>query len=156
MSFHFLSYRGLEWGTEETLFKSGLRVCPKNAKVHYNIAKLSNDSDTAIKHYTRALDLWPSYEHAMNNLGNIYKNIGEFEEAEILFLKAINISPKFAACWMNLGIVQANLNKFHSAEQSYLEALNLKNGVYPDCLFNLGTLYLKLRQFEKAIQGKLV
>ena len=87
MSFHFLSYRGLEWGTEETLFKSGLRVCPKNAKVHYNIAKLSNDSDIAIEHYTRALDLWPSYEHAMNNLGNIYKNIGEFEQAEILFLK---------------------------------------------------------------------
>ena len=70
--------------------------------------------------------------------------------------KAINISPKFAACWMNLGIVQANLNKFHNAEQSYLEALNLKNGFYPDCLFNLGTLYLKLRQFEKAIQGKLM
>ena len=87
LSFLFFSYRGLEWGTEAKLFKSGLRVCPKNAKVHYNIAKLSNDSDIAIKHYTRALDLWPSYEHAMNNLGNIYKNIGEFEQAEILFLK---------------------------------------------------------------------
>ena len=70
--------------------------------------------------------------------------------------KAINISPKFAACWMNLGIVQANLKKFHNAEQSYLEALNLKNGFYPDCLFNLGTLYLKLRQLENAIKGKLV
>jgi tetratricopeptide (TPR) repeat protein len=62
-------------------------VCPKNAKVHYNIAKLSNDSDISIKHYTKAMDLWPSYEHAMNNLGNIYKNNGEFEKAEILFLK---------------------------------------------------------------------
>ena len=55
---------------------------------------------------------------------------------------------------MNLGIVQANLKKYQEAEESYLKALNLKLGVFPDCLFNLGTMYLKLRQSKKAILGE--
>lgn len=35
-------YRNFEWITEERLFKSALNVCPHNAKVHYNIAKVFN------------------------------------------------------------------------------------------------------------------
>ena len=134
---------------------SGLRICPKNAKAHYNVAKIANNSETSISHYKKALDLWPSYEHAMNNLGNIYKDQGKFKEAEKLFQKALVISPKFAACWMNLGIVQVNLNKFKEAEKSYVKALDLKFGIYPDCLFNLGTLYLKMRKLETAVFGNI-
>ena len=135
---------------------SGLRICPKNAKAHYNVAKIANNSETSISHYKKALDLWPSYEHAMNNLGNIYKDQGKFKEAEKLFKKALVISPKFAACWMNLGIVQVNLNKFKEAEKSYVKALDLKFGIYPDCLFNLGTLYLKMRKLETAVFGNIL
>merc|ERR1712012_337100 len=110
--YHTQYSQRLDWQTEENLFMSGLRICPKNAKAHYNVAKIANNSETSISHYKKALDLWPSYEHAMNNLGNIYKDQGKFKEAEKLFQKALVISPKFAACWMNLGIVQVNLSKF--------------------------------------------
>lgn len=34
-------YRNYEWVNEDRLFKSALHVCPLNAKVHYNIAKVS-------------------------------------------------------------------------------------------------------------------
>ena len=50
--------RSGEWVNENRLFLSGLRVCPLNAKVHYNIAKTaadSGDGDTAILHYQMAL-----------------------------------------------------------------------------------------------------
>ncbi|CAG0890274.1 unnamed protein product [Darwinula stevensoni] len=50
--------RSGEWVSENRLFLSGLRVCPLNAKVHYNIAKTaadSGDGDTAILHYQMAL-----------------------------------------------------------------------------------------------------
>ena len=119
------------------------------------MAKLANNSEIAIQYYEKALDLWPTYEHAMNNLGNVYKNLGKYEKAETLFHQALAISPTFAVSWMNLGIVQTNLNKFQDAEQSYTEALRLKFGIYPDCLFNLGTLYLKLKQFDKAVFGNI-
>ena len=120
------------------------------------MAKLANNSEIAIQYYEKALDLWPTYEHAMNNLGNVYKNLGKYEKAETLFHQALAISPTFAVSWMNLGIVQTNLNKFQDAEQSYTEALRLKFGIYPDCLFNLGTLYLKMKQFDKAVLGNIM
>ena len=43
------------------------------------MAKLANNSEIAIQYYEKALDLWPTYEHAMNNLGNVYKNLGKYE-----------------------------------------------------------------------------
>ena len=69
-------HRGFEWRSEEVLFHSGLKVCPTNAKVHYNVAKISHDPQVAIKYYRQAIELWPTYEHAMNNLGNVLKNQG--------------------------------------------------------------------------------
>ena len=142
-------HRGFEWTTEKTLFESGLKVCPNNAKIHYNLAKISPNNYISEWHYRRSIELWPSYEHALNNLGNLLRNKGQFEEAENCFSKALALNPKFAACYMNLGILQTNLNKFHLAEQSYNEALKLRR-IYPDCHFNIGTLYLKMNKKEKA------
>merc|ERR1712223_1280737 len=36
--------RSYEWRNEDTLYRSGLKVCPKNSKIHYNIAKLAQQS----------------------------------------------------------------------------------------------------------------
>ena len=68
--------RTKDWQTEHRLFRSRLRVCPKNAKVHYNIAKIAaDDGDVgiAVQEYSVAIALYPDYEHALNNLGNIYR-----------------------------------------------------------------------------------
>ncbi|CAH1245593.1 TMTC4, partial [Branchiostoma lanceolatum] len=76
--------RSAEWGTEEALFTSGLRVCPLNAKVHYNIGKIRGDqgrTDVAIAAYRHALRLNPEYDQTMNNLANILKDRGELGEA---------------------------------------------------------------------------
>lgn len=141
--------RGMDWMNEERLFRSAMKVCPHNAKVHYNLGKITKDPTAAVIHYERAIRLWPSYEHAMNNLGNIYKILGQYKKAEELFQRALAISPKFAACWMNLGIVQTHLGKLNEAEGSYTEALRLRSH-YPDCYFNLGTLYVKVKSYKKA------
>lgn len=36
--------RSDQWKNEHSLFRSGLSVCPLNAKVHYNVAKNAADS----------------------------------------------------------------------------------------------------------------
>ncbi|XP_076347219.1 transmembrane O-mannosyltransferase targeting cadherins 4 isoform X1 [Tachypleus tridentatus] len=147
--------RSSEWRNEEVLFKSGLKVCPLNAKVHYNIAKNSadhGDRELAVKEYQEAIRLNPNYDQAMNNLANILKDMGELKSAEKLLLKAIHIRADFAAAWMNLGIVQSSLGKTKEAERSYLIALKHRRR-YPDCYYNLGNLYLDQKRYNDAYQA---
>ncbi|XP_015917607.1 protein O-mannosyl-transferase TMTC4 isoform X2 [Parasteatoda tepidariorum] len=148
-------HRSLDWRNEETLFKSGLSVCPLNAKVHYNIAKNAadkGDKETAIIGYKEAIRLNPLYDQAMNNLANILKDQGELIEAEELLISAIKIRPDFAAAWMNLGIVQSSLKKMNNAKKSYLMALQFRKR-YPDCYYNLGNLYLEQKQYDEAYRA---
>lgn len=50
--------RSEEWNSELKLFQSALKVCPMNAKVHYNLAKSLAD----IGHTQEAID---RYKHAL-------------------------------------------------------------------------------------------
>ncbi|KAJ8309666.1 hypothetical protein KUTeg_011531, partial [Tegillarca granosa] len=101
--------RSAEWTEEMALFKAGAKVCPLNAKVHYNIAKLNGDqgnTDVAIEEYRHAIWLNPEYDQAMNNLANILKDTGDLTEAESLLLKAVSLRLKIwetvAMCFRNL------------------------------------------------------
>ena len=51
------------------------------------MAKIQRDPNQAEKYYRKALQLWPNYEHALNNLGNLIKTKGDFQEAEKMFEK---------------------------------------------------------------------
>ena len=193
-------HRTCKWRTEESLYRSGLTVCPRNSKIYYNIAKLLQGKDISnrdkfnrmtyndaknilkwtsvdwgefknevqtrnvnkteyyyLKHpeslvvmlYKTAIRLWPRYEHALNNLANVLRKrkAKHFHlESKQLLLQASKINSKFSAAWMNLGIVQAQLGEHASAEESYINGLNLRKNFYPDCHFNLGTLYLKFKE----------
>uniref|UniRef100_A0A0R3RLV9 dolichyl-phosphate-mannose--protein mannosyltransferase n=1 Tax=Elaeophora elaphi TaxID=1147741 RepID=A0A0R3RLV9_9BILA len=140
--------RSLEWRNELDLYKSGLEVCPNNAKIHYNIGKImadNGDINRAAVNYANAIRLNPTYENAMNNLANIYLKYDRSVEAEQLFLKAIKIKPNFAAAWMNLGLAQLAQKRYKDAENSFEQALTLRFP-YADCLYNMGLLYLQQNQ----------
>ena len=130
LSFAAKSYiRGLQWRNEVDLFYSGLEICPKNAKVHYNIAKKLVDehkTQQAVIFYKESIRLEPDYEHALNNLGNLLKTRKQFADAEKLLERATLINPKFSAAFMNLGIVEQALGKYENAEKSYLQALKFR------------------------------
>ncbi|OQR71624.1 transmembrane and TPR repeat-containing protein 4-like [Tropilaelaps mercedesae] len=143
--------RSRDWRDEHSLFHAGLNVCPLNAKVHYNIAKVAEDRESAIASYRRALELNPRYEQAMNNLANILKDSNHLQEAKMLLERAVEIRPSFAAAWMNLGIVEAALKNYARAESSYRTAIHHRNNQYPHCYFNLGNLYLEMQDHVRAL-----
>ncbi|KAF1748162.1 hypothetical protein GCK72_024629 [Caenorhabditis remanei] len=135
--------RSSEWENELSLYSSGLRVCPMNAKIHYNMGKVLGDNGLtkdAEKNYWNAIKLDPSYEQALNNLGNLLEKSGDSKTAESLLARAVTLRPNFAVAWMNLGISQMNLKKYQDAEKSLKNSLTLRpNSAH--CLFNLGVLY---------------
>ncbi|XP_014787352.1 protein O-mannosyl-transferase TMTC4 [Octopus bimaculoides] len=145
--------RSSEWQTEFQLFTSGAKVCPLNAKIHYNIGKVLGDSgqvQMAIDKYYEAIRLYPEYDQAMNNLANILKDQGQEEAAEKLLTKAIQIRPSFSTAWMNLGIVKASQKKYEEALYSYRTAIQHRRN-YPDCYYNMGNCFLETKQYQLAL-----
>lgn len=163
--------RATDWITEEKLFSSALSVCPRNAKVtfkyllfnkiiysyifqvHYNIARLATDKferQKAFQHYHKAITLYPQYESALMNLGNLYREIGDLHTAEKYLMAALDVLPEFPAAWMNLGIVQSALKKYNAALKSYQKALVYRKR-YAICHYNMGNLYLDLQQYSEAM-----
>ena len=95
LSYTCRSYlRTLDWQIEQKLFRTGLRVCPMNGKVHYNIAKKAaddGDMKVAVQEYNVAIALHQDYEHALNNLGNVYR-------CDIYTIKRSNIVSRILSC----------------------------------------------------------
>ncbi|XP_053597358.1 protein O-mannosyl-transferase TMTC4 [Microplitis demolitor] len=147
--------RSDQWKNEHSLFRSGLSVCPLNAKVHYNVAKNAADSGNttlAEAEYLEALRLNPQYAQAMNNLGNLLNNQKRYQEAKDLLKKAVGLQPDFAAAWMNLGIVLAALKQFEESKRCYETSLSHRRHC-PDCHYNLGLLYLEQKNYTKALEA---
>ncbi|CAK1599885.1 unnamed protein product [Parnassius mnemosyne] len=149
--------RAFDWQTEYNLFISGLAVCPLNAKVRYNVAKVADarrNTSWALSEYKEALRLYPEYYQASNNLGNLLKSQRQFNEAEFYLKKAISIKEDFPAAWMNLGIVLAKMKRYNESQHAYESALRYRRN-YPNCLYNLGNLYLEMNETTAALESWL-
>lgn len=149
--------RSHDWQNEYSLFISGMAVCPLNAKVHYNIAKIADANkqyDMAISEYKEAIRLYPQYYQAMNNLANLLKNQKQYTEAERYLRLAVKNREDFPAAWMNLGILLASTKRLKESEVAYKTALNYRKN-YPDCYYNMGNLYLEMNKTEAAIESWL-
>ncbi|KAL4704834.1 hypothetical protein ACJJTC_001309 [Scirpophaga incertulas] len=146
-----------DWLNEYQLFTSGLAVCPLNAKVNYNAAKVldaRSKTKTALSLYLEAIRLYPEYYQAMNNVGNLLKDQERYAEAEIYLKSAIKIKEDNPTAWMNLGIVLAKTGHYKESEGAYLTAIRYRNK-YPHCYYNLGNLYLEMGKTEDALQSWL-
>jgi tetratricopeptide (TPR) repeat protein len=87
---------------------------------------LDEELDEAIGHCERAMELDPSFGNPYNDLGLIYMQQGNDEEATKMFKKA-KISPRndvrhFPS--LNLAAMYLEQNKVHAALHQYIEALH--------------------------------
>ena len=85
------------------------------------------------------------------NLGNLYRESGDFVNAEKYIRSSLEVLPTFAVAWMNLGIVQSSTKNYAGALNSYEKALRLRKN-YAVCHYNLGNLYLDQKLFTEAMQ----
>lgn len=82
-------------------------------------------------------------------LGNYYRELGRFEEAEEIFKKAIEVNPNNSLAYTQLGAVYFAQSKFEKAEEMFKKAIELNS--YDFIAYSqLGNLYSSLSNFKEA------
>lgn len=113
-----------------------------NAKLYYNIAKISSDTGDKIKakdFYRTSLELYANYSSALVNYANILKEEGKLAEAKELLEKACTVDSKSATSWMNLAVVEMALGNYRHAEYLFTVSLRIRPN-HGGTFYNLGNL----------------
>ncbi|MBW4616996.1 MAG: tetratricopeptide repeat protein [Desmonostoc vinosum HA7617-LM4] len=142
------------------LLKRGVAAGEENYDIlyelHYHLGIAYNhlkNPQQAISHYRTAIKL-PIYPilklGAYNNLGNLLKATGDYNNAKTAYATALKIDPNFAAGHYNLGMTLKALGLFTDAIACYQKAIKL-NPSYAEAYQNLGVVLLKIGQVQASL-----
>ena len=100
--------------------------------------------------YSEILQTEPNHFDAVQLLGTIAVQVGDYKKAVDLLLRAIGINAKYAPCHNNLGLALQATMKFEEALASYDRAIAL-NASYIDAYSNKGNVLQSLKRLEEAL-----
>jgi protein O-GlcNAc transferase len=140
-----------------------IKVQPKNADALCFLSVISAyrlDFDKALVYISKSIEQDPKNSIAVNNKGNILKELGRLDEAESFYNKAIQLDPRNHETFNNLGNLQQVLGHYSDAVLNYEIAIALAPN-YAEAYSNkgnalekLGDYHQSLDMYEKAIALK--
>jgi tetratricopeptide (TPR) repeat protein len=116
------------------------------------LAARGGDTDLAIQHFERALQIDPDHSVALQNLGSAYRQKKDWPQAKRALEKSLALNPDDPEANYSLAMVYAQTNDANRAYE-YLQKALLARPDYPEALNNLGILYLRTRHPEEAKQS---
>jgi tetratricopeptide (TPR) repeat protein len=129
------------------------------AELHYTLGGLCHwdrKYEKALAHFRVAHDLAERLGNtqlrawSLNGLGNVYDDLGRYEEAIAAYQRAIELDPEVAYLHNNLGNVYRAQGRHEEAIAAYQQAIDLDpEFAYPHN--NLGNVYADLGRYEEAI-----
>jgi len=98
------------------------------SKARNELVRAQNDFDkgemeSSIKHLQKAIDTFPEYMEAHNNLGVRYMRLGDFDRAIAAFQKAAELDPDAVLANTNLALAFISLRRYDEAEARARRAL---------------------------------
>ena len=104
----------------------------------------------AIAAYMKVLEIEPNHAAAHINLGTVFYNRGDFNEAEFHYRKAVEVDSRYALAYFDLGNVLDETGRLEEAVKAYKAAILLAP-TYADAHYNLALAFEKLKQPRKAL-----
>jgi len=120
------------WKSSDTLFRRALAVTGPSGIAENNLATalISRGAyEEALPHILRAVELRPTDEEVVFNVGNALAGLRRDDEAKAWFEKTIGMNPRFARAYTNLGALLVRQQKYDEAIRQ-LEAAQALN---PGC-----------------------
>jgi tetratricopeptide (TPR) repeat protein len=114
-------------------------------------ASKEGKTDEAIAHLKKAVEIYPAYLMAHNDLGAQLLEQGKLDDAEVELRKALALDSKAFNPYLNLGIVLVQRQNFSEAIETLRKALALE-GNSPSARLYLGQALAALNDFSAAEQ----
>lgn len=109
------------------------------------------ETSRAIENFERAIAIDSGMFEAINNLGTIYFNSGDYKSAEQYFKSALALRPQATDFHYNLGLCYSRQGRFAEAVPELEKALQYaQNDV--GTLYELGLVYEKVGRKEDAVK----
>ncbi|NPD47944.1 tetratricopeptide repeat protein [Lentimicrobium sp. S6] len=160
--------RNSDWESPYTLYKSGLITAPNSARAanHFgtyhrqeaekstNTTSRSNNYQEAIKHYQKALVIYPQYREAEYNQGVCYNAIGKKELARACYERVLEYDPNDLNTLNNMGVYYFEKKNYEKGIEFWKRVIAINN---QDILVlgNLAAAYFNLGEHEKSIEYQL-
>ena len=128
-------------------------------KVKYGVKKLTNEAkslfirkeiEKTIKLYEKAIKIAPQEVSLYSDLGDVYSDFNQYQEAAAAYRKFIEFNPKNSIGYYKLGSMYEELKDYDEAIQMYSKSIELdpKYGNY----FHLEYLYKHLNRYNEAVE----
>lgn len=106
--------------------------------------------DQALREFERAIEINPTMTQAYMGAGDIYRERGDFQAAEVRYADAVRTSPgEFDPNYWH-GYALQMLNRVTEAVRAYLRALSIRPEDF-NANLNLATAYLQLGENAQAV-----
>ena len=105
----------------------------------------------ALVSFTKAIQLDPNNPELLNNRGNVYKYLCQWESAIADLRQAIELQNDYAQARSNLGNVYKEMGEFEQALDEYQNAIQLQPG-FAQAHLNKALLLLGQGQFDSGFQ----
>ncbi|MDX2169212.1 MAG: DUF1736 domain-containing protein [Deltaproteobacteria bacterium] len=119
--------RNADWHDELTLYAATVAAVPASAKAHHNYAvalERHAETEAAIVHYRRALDLYPPYAAAAFGIGRAYALRGDEAAALGWYQDALARDAQFTKAHLQIGLLQQRRGDVGAAEASFRAGLD--------------------------------
>jgi len=126
-------------------------VPPEAEKIYQNaVGSISKgDRDSAIKDLKKAVEIFPTYFLALQQLGLLYIDAEKDEQAIDPLTKAIQVNAKAANSHLGLGMAYVNLDRLEKAVPELNSAISLDPRLFRAHLF-LGMVFITQRKLDEA------
>jgi len=95
------------------------------------------------------IKLNPTHSAAHRDLGILFANGGQLDDARLHLDKSIDIDYSDSMSHFHLGKVMILMQDFEDAEQHFLSALDI-NPIFSDCMIEMVHLKLKMKKYQEA------
>jgi len=110
----------------------------------------NNDFVNAKKYYLKAIKEDSKYIEAYDNLGLVYRRLGEYDNAITYYKKSIEIYPNGIMVHQNLAAVFSIKKEYKNAINEYKAILKISPND-PEGYFGIANSYMMLSQFDEAL-----